>query len=244
MSKEQKIPKIIHYCWFGHGEYDEKIKNCMKTWEEVLPEYKVMRWDEDSFDLDSCTYVKQAYEKKRWAFVTDYVRFKMLREYGGIYMDTDMEILKPLDEFLDNEVFLSFKQLPKMATNTNHGLSSAVIGAVKGNHYFDPIIEQLESRSYLTEDGQEDVTPIAKYLTDMLYEHGLAADNTLQKIDGIAIYPNEYLCPTLLSMATGEFVITENTYAVHHYAGSWRTPEIMSMLIEKIKNAKDGENVI
>ena len=122
---DTKIPKIIHLCWFGYGEYDEKMKHCLKTWEEFAPDYKVMKWDEDTFDLDSCTYVRQAYDKKRWAFVTDYVRFKVLQQYGGIYMDTDMELVKPLDDLLDNETVLSFKQ--QALGMKQFGLTSGII---------------------------------------------------------------------------------------------------------------------
>ena len=100
------IPKIIHYCWFGHGEYDEKIKYCMDTWQKVCPDYEIMRWDEDSFDLGQCRYAEQAYEKKRWAFVTDYVRLKVLDQYGGIYLDTDMELLTSFDGMLNDRAFL------------------------------------------------------------------------------------------------------------------------------------------
>lgn len=237
---ENKIPKIIHFCWFGHGQYDEKMKFCMESWNEFCPEYQIMKWDEESFDLSSCLYAKQAYEKKRWAFVTDYVRFKVLEQYGGIYMDTDMQLLKSLDGFLHDDAFFSFKQLVEgMKLYT---LTSGIIGSVKGNTLFEPLIESFESRSYLNEKGEEDMTPVAAFLTDILVKHNFEQNNELQKKDGIAVYPNDYLCPTLLK--GNDVVITENTAAIHHFVGTWRTPEILQMLMDKIKNAKEGENVI
>ena len=239
---ENKIPKIIHFCWFGHGQYDEKTQYCMDTWEKICPDYKIMKWDEESFDISSCRYAMQAYEKKRWAFVTDYVRFKVLEEYGGIYMDTDMELLKPLEPFLGDEAFLSFKQLyGEMKLYT---LTSGIIGYRKGNPLFQPLIDQLESRSYLKEDGEEDIAPIAPFLTDVLVSHHFEQNNLFQRRDGIAVYPNEYLCPTLLDLEGTRIDVTEKTAAIHHFAGSWRTPEILAYLTEKIKNAKEGENVI
>lgn len=240
---DAKIPKIIHLCWFGHGEYDEKMKHCLKTWEEFAPDYKVMKWDEDTFDLDSCTYVRQAYDKKRWAFVTDYVRFKVLQQYGGIYMDTDMELVKPLDDLLDNETVLSFKQ--QALGMKQFGLTSGIIMTKANNTLFNPLIEQFEARSYINESGEEDVTPIAKFLTDLLRDRGIRQDNTLQSIDGVTVYPNEYLCPTIdLDNNTGDVEVTENTYAIHHFTGTWRTPDIMEKIMEKVRNAKEGENVV
>lgn len=240
---DTKIPKIIHLCWFGHGEYDEKMKHCLKTWEEFAPDYKVMKWDEDTFDLDSCTYVRQAYDKKRWAFVTDYVRFKVLQQYGGIYMDTDMELVKPLDDLLDNETVLSFKQ--QALGMKQFGLTSGIIMTKANNTLFNPLIEQFEARSYINESGEEDVTPIAKFLTDLLRDRGIRQDNTLQSIDGVTVYPNEYLCPTIdLDNNTGDVEVTENTYAIHHFTGTWRTPDIMEKIMEKVRNAKEGENVV
>ncbi len=240
---DQRIPKIIHFCWFGHGQMDDKMKHCFSTWEKYCPDFKIMKWDEETFDLDSCTYAKQAYERKRWAFVTDYVRFKALQQYGGFYMDTDMELLKPLDDLLDNKTVFSFKQ--KVPGMKQFGITSGIIGTVPNNELFNPLIEQFESRSYINKDGEEDITPIAKFLTDLLCEHGGRQDNSFQKLDGITVYPNDYLCPTILrSGETVEIQVTENTYAIHHFTGTWRTPEIMTKIMEKIKNAKEGENVV
>ena len=237
---ENTIPKIIHFCWFGHGQYDEKIKFCMETWDKFCPDYKIMKWDEESFDLSSCVYAQQAYEKRRWAFVTDYVRFKVLEQYGGIYLDTDMQLLKSLDEFLSDDTFLSFKQL--VGEMKLYTLTSGIIGSKKNNPVFKPLIDQFESRSFLKENGEEDITPVAAFLTDILVKHGFKQDNSLQRNDGIAVYPNEYLCPTLLKGDAVE--ITENTAAIHHFIGTWRTPEMLSYLMDKVKNAKEGENVI
>ncbi len=240
---EQKIPKIIHLCWFGHGEYDEKMKHCLESWDKYASDYKIMTWNEETFDLDSCTYVRQAYDMKRWAFVTDYVRFKVLQQYGGIYMDTDMELVKPLDDLLDNDSVLSFKQ--RALGMKQYGLTSGIIMTKANNDLFDPLIEQFESRSYINENGEEDVTPIAKFLTDLLRDRGIRQDNTLQSIDGVTVYPNEYLCPTVpLDGEEGEIELTDNTYAIHHFTGTWRTPEIMEKIMEKVRNAKEGENVI
>ena len=121
---EQKIPKVIHFCWFGHGEYPELIVKCMETWKKYLPEYEIVKWSEDNFDINSNQYVKEAYENKKWAFVTDYVRLYALYTCGGIYLDSDVEILKPIDEFLDNEAFSGFESKDTVPT--------AIMGAVKG----------------------------------------------------------------------------------------------------------------
>lgn len=232
------IPKIIHYCWFGHGEYDDKIKYCMSTWKKVCPDYEIMRWDEDSFDLGQCKYAEQAYEKKRWAFVTDYVRLKVLDQYGGIYLDTDMELLTSFDGMLNDRAFLSFKRGELV-----FGITSAVMATEKENPFFRPLIDQFESREYLGKDGEEDVTPIAKFLTEQCMASGIRLVNEKQRTDdGLVLYPNEVLCPTVEN--DGSIHITPQTCAIHHFLGSWRTPELMEYFREKLKNAKEGEIVI
>jgi hypothetical protein len=180
----------------------------------------------------------QAYEKKRWAFVTDYVRLKVLDQYGGIYLDTDMELLRPLDDMLNDKAFLSFK-----SGELVFGITSAIIGTVKNNPFFRPLIDQFESRAYIGRDGGEDVTPIAKFLTEQCMTHGIRLVNEKQTTDdGVVLYPNEMLCPTVEK--DGTILATPQTYAIHHYLGSWRTPELMEYFKNKIKNAKEGEIVI
>ncbi len=239
---ETKIPKIIHFCWFGHGEYSDKMKYCMASWEKYCPDYKIMKWDEDSFDLDSCNYIRQAYDKKRWAFVTDYVRFKVLQQYGGVYLDTDMEVIKPFNDLLNDDAVLSFKQVVE-GTNFN-GLTSAFIATKPNNPDFNPLIEQFESRSYINEEGEEDITPIAKFLTDLVKDKGIKLDDSLQSQNGITVYPHEYLCPTVISTKDSKIATTDNTHVIHHFVGTWRTPEIMEVINEKIRNAKEGETVV
>lgn len=223
MGKLQ-IPKIIHYCWFGGNKYNETIEKCINSWHKNLNDYKIIKWDESNFDLNSCLYVKKAYENKYWAFVSDYARFKILKQYGGIYLDTDIEIVKTLDDFLDNDVFLSFKNV-ETKVGKLFGITSSIVGAKKNNTFFDQLINNIQSRSFIKEDGSIDLSTIASHIEKLCTDNGIKLENKLQKTRKVTLYPNDYLCPTI--DRKGKIVKTKNLHAIHYYEGTWRTPELL-----------------
>ena len=208
------IPKIIHYCWFGRGNMPKKALNCIESWKKYLPEYEYIRWDEDSFDITSNPYVQEAYENKKYAFVTDYVRLYAMYYYGGVYMDTDVEVLKPLDAFLDNHAFSGFESSQLIPTG--------IMASEKGFHLYKEFLDYYKDRHFIKEDGTFDMTTNVIIMTNIADQHGLVHNGELQIVDGWVLYPSDYFCP--LNDATGKLEITDNTAVIHWFAKSWVSP--------------------
>ena len=179
------IPKIIHYCWFGGKEKPQGVIDCIKSWKIYLPDYVIIEWNEDNFDIESSIpYVKEAYENKRWAFVSDYVRLKALYENGGIYFDTDIEVFRSFDNLLESRGFVCFE--------SNDYLCTAVIAFEKGNNVLKEYLDTYEKRVYVKEDGSFDNTTNVHEMTNILSKLGMQKNGKSQKIDGIMIYPQYY----------------------------------------------------
>ncbi len=210
------IEKKIHYCWFGKGEMKHLMKKCLKSWKKYCPDYEIIEWNEDNFDVNSTLWTKQAYEAKKYAFVSDYVRLKVLYEQGGVYMDTDVEVTKPIDVFLENEAFSGFESIDSVPTG--------IIASEKGNAVIRRWLDYYADRAYIV-DGEICMEPNVAFMKKDLVSHGLIMDDTLQKLDGITIYPQTYFCP--LSVISIEQKITENTYTIHHFTSTWRTEKAL-----------------
>lgn len=208
------IPKIIHYCWFGRGEKPKKVLRYIELWKKILPDYQIIEWNEESFDYSRHLYAKEAYEAHKYAFVSDVARLHALYTSGGIYLDTDVELLKSFDSFLQNSAFMGFE--------TPSFVGSGIIGAEKGMDWVGQLLEDYKERHFVLEDGTPDLTTNVKYLTRFLLSRGLSADNSLQELPGIGtIYPNDYFSP--LHPLTGRLKRTPNTVAIHHYLRSWNS---------------------
>ena len=206
------IPKIIHYCWFGRGEMPKLMKKCLKSWKKFCPDWQIVRWDEDSFDINSTLWTKQAYEARKFAFVSDYVRLKALHEMGGVYLDTDVELVQPIHRFLEHTAFSGFESVDTVQTG--------IIGAEKENAVIKSWLDYYEGRAYLV-DGKPVMVPNVSHITENLKARGLMMDDTLQIIDGMAIYPQTWFCP--LSAVSIQRKITENTHVMHYFTSTWRT---------------------
>jgi len=211
---KQNIPKTIHYCWFGGGSLPPLAERCMESWREFLPGYSIKRWDETNTDISENCYAMEAHEAGKYAFVSDYVRLKVLYEEGGIYMDTDVEVLGTLDPFLHHKAFCGF-QNPTL-------MSLGVVGAVNGHGFINSLLEMYKSIRFLEDDGRTDLTPNTVRVTDYSLHRGLILNNKKQEFDSITIYPNEYFCPK--NYDEYHFNITSRTRTIHHYSGSWYTP--------------------
>lgn len=211
------IPQIIHYCWFGHNPKPKLAEKCIKSWKRYCPDYEIIEWNEDNFDISACPlYVRQAYEAKKWAFVTDYVRLQVVYEHGGIYMDTDVELKKSLDPLLDHQAYFGFED----GVYINTGLG---FGAVKGMPLLREMMDDYQDIPFVLPDGSFDTTTCPERNTEVLLRHGLRQDNTKQVIDGFAIYPKDVFCP--LDYYTGKVAKTKNTVAIHWFSASWQTKE-------------------
>ena len=206
------IPKVIHYCWFGRGELPALAKKCIKSWKKYCPDYEIICWNEDNFDLTQNRYVRQAYEAKKWAFVSDVARLKIIAEHGGIYLDTDVELLKPLDDLLDCSGFMGFDEKGIVAT----GLG---FGAEKGNKIVEEFLHDYDEIPFRLPDGSYDLTPCPDRNTAALRRLGMDTGNTHQTFLDTVFLPQEYLCP--MDYYTGKKTITKNTYSIHHYSASW-----------------------
>ena len=211
--QNKMIPKKIHYCWFGKKEKPEIVKKCIKSWKDVLNEYEIIEWNEDNFDIDSNKFVRQAYDAEKFAFVSDYVRVYALYNYGGIYLDTDVEVYKKFNnEILNNESFWGFEEKDFIATST--------IGAIKGNNLIKQFLDYYKDKNFFEDDGSIDTLTNVAIVSDMVKKFGIRLDGSYQRIEGIAtIYPQEYFSPyDYINCYSKE---TENTYTMHHYYKSW-----------------------
>lgn len=205
------IPKIIHYCWFGHGEMTPLMHKCIKSWKKYCPDYKIIEWNEENFDISSSIWTSQAYHAKKYAFVADYVRLYALMKYGGIYMDTDQELIKPLDTFLAKDMFLGF-----MDTQISAGL----IGSASDSEMLKEFFDYYQDKEFLF-NGKLDQTPNTLWMTNLLLAHGLKIKDVYQKVNGVEIYPRTYFCPTNCD-SIKNFHSSE-TVAIHHWAMTWRS---------------------
>ena len=227
------IPKIIHYCWFGGNPLPELALRCIESWKKNCPDYEIRRWDESNFDLNYNDYVREAMEAKKWAFVTDVVRLYALVNYGGIYMDTDVEVLKPLDDLLSYDAVSGFESETQIPTG---------LMACRDLHpMFREFLADYDGAHFKKEDGTYDTTTNVTRITNTCLKYGLVQNNTLQTVNGFTLLPSDYLCPK--DYRTGVLNITENTYTIHHFDGSWvgEYDKQLQNQIQKIYK-KYGEN--
>lgn len=204
------IPKTIHYCWFGKGEKNEKIKYCMNTWRKYLKGYNFKEWNEENFDINSNIYCKQAYENGKWAFVSDYVRLYALVNEGGIYLDTDVEITNNLDDFLKEKSFMGY--------HSDNSIPSALMGCEKGNSVFNMLLMYYNDKNFILQNGKMDETTNIDIITKLIVDkYEINLDNKLKKIDDLTIYPKEYF--------TQQDEKVKN-YSIHHFNASWISKEM------------------
>ncbi len=208
------IPKIIHYCWFGGNPLPESAKYCIESWKKYCPDYEIKEWNETNFDVSCCDYVREAYEAKKWAFVSDYARFQILYENGGVYFDTDVEIIRPIDKIVAKGSFMGLERYEPIYVAPGLGMAASSKCAL-----YKEILDFYKIRHFKTDNGTIDTTTVVVYVTDILKKYGLKNINAVQKVAGIYIYPVEYFCPK--DIDTMELNITTNTYTIHHFDGSW-----------------------
>lgn len=214
------IPRIIHYCWFGRKPLPPESVQCIESWKKYCPEYQIIEWNEDNFDIESCKYISDAYKEKKYAFVSDYARFYVLYKYGGVYLDTDVELIKPLDTILEKGPFLGCENTAvegkrRYQLRVAPGLA---MGGEAGHHFYKEMMDFYQNQSFYKADGSLNLITIVQYTSDKLRDYGLVDEDRIQHVCGITIYPKEYFCPI---DHVNDLVITDNTVSIHHYAGSW-----------------------
>jgi len=207
------IPKIIHYCWFGGKPKSEFILKCMESWRKYCPDYEIVEWNESNFDINSNIYVKEAYESRKWAFVSDYVRLYALATVGGFYLDTDVELVKSLDAFCDYPAFTGYE--------SQYSVPTAVMGGEKNNEWIEYLLTYYNDRHFVKENGGFDVTTNVVTITEMTKQkYPMRFDNKKYSIpEVVTFFPKDYFAPK--SPGDKHYTITENTVGIHHFDGSW-----------------------
>lgn len=222
------IPKIIHYCWFGRNPLPPLALKCIESWKKYLPDYEIKEWNEDNFDVNIIPYTREAYEAKKYAFVSDYARFWILYKYGGLYFDTDVEVVNNMDDIIKRGPFMGREAgafiMGSRTESTNFGLGvnpGLGLGVIPGLAIYEKILNKYSTLRFIV-NGKLDETTIVKYTSDILNEFPIQnITNGIDMIEQIYIYSPEYFCP--IDCHTGEIHVTEKTRTIHHYSATWKT---------------------
>lgn len=211
------IPKIIHFVWFGKSTFTSKVKKCIDSWKKYLPDYEFMLWDESNFEIDnSCQFVKDAYALNKFAFVSDYVRFYALYKFGGIYLDTDVEVIKPFDHYL-------FNQDVTLVLDDGGYISGSTIASKAGSLYIKDCLEYYHQSQFILNNGRYNIEVINSHMQNRLYKYGYSRNNMLQSInyknETCKLYPDDYF--HVRSLTTGVLNKSNNSYAIHWHTILW-----------------------
>lgn len=223
------IPKIIHYCWFGGKPLPSEAKNCIQSWKRVCPDYEIKRWDESNFDVFEHPFVREAYHAKAWAFVSDYARLKVVYDHGGIYLDTDVELLKCMDTLCENQCYIGIQQ-NEFLCNTGLGF-----GATKHNPVVHKMLSAYDALEFCDDNRLSVACP---RLNDMVVRsYGKINNNSITNLDAVVVYPPKYFDPY-----GGKNLLCEDTYSIHHYSASWTSDK--NRLKRKIAYLIGQNNII
>lgn len=200
------IPKIIHYCWLSSNPFPDKLQEYMNTWKKNLPDYEFVLWDTNRFNINSCLWTKQAFENKKYAFAADYIRLYAVYHYGGIYLDMDVEVIKSFNPLLSQNTILGME--------IENGIEAGIFGAEKHAKWLKDCLEYYKDRPFILPDGQLDMRPLPTIMYEITKKYIYRGE--------IPVLTKEYF--TAKSCKTGKITCTDNTYTIHHFAGSWLTP--------------------
>ena len=230
------IPRKIHYCWFGRGEMPQLAKDCIASWHKHMPDWEYKLWNEDNFDVGSTPYTQEAYEAKKYAFVTDYVRLYALLTEGGVYMDTDVEVLKPLDDLLHHSAFTGYE-----GTKTMYPVTGIMASEANGL-WVSEQLHAYDGSHFVKEDGTLDTTTNCQRIYKLMLSNGFVPNGgKMHQYKDLTIYPVDYFCPR---QSTGEFLLTSNTYCDHHFMGSWADKKGGIRSLTKIVGSKNMTRLI
>lgn len=233
------IPKVIHYCWFGGNPLPESAKKCIGSWRKFLPDYEIKEWNESNYDVRKIPYIHEAYEAKKYAFVSDYARFDILYHHGGIYFDTDVQVIKPMDEIIAKGAFMGREAGSWMkAYGRPNGLAVApglALGAEAGHPLYKEFLDVYKTLQFRLADGSLNTKTICWHVTEILLRYGLTDNNgAVEQIAGVWIYPADVFCP--MDHTKGNYVkIADNTVSIHLYDATWREHNTIHYKLARIK---------
>lgn len=228
------IPKIIHYCWFGKKPLPKLAKKCIASWRKFLPDYEIVEWNEENFNVNIIPYTCEAYQTRKYAFVSDYARFWILYKYGGVYFDTDVELIKPMDDIIARGPFMGCEHdIPVIKVNPGLGIC-----APAGLNVYKDILDMYATLHFVLLDGKMNLKTVVQYTTEILSKYGLKQSEDAQCIDGIWIYPQEYFCPIHVENNKKVLKITSQTCSIHHWSASWqpKSKEVLAGIKWKLMN--------
>ena len=237
------IPKVIHYCWFGRNPLPESAIKCINSWRKYFPDFEIKEWNEDNFDVNIIPYTKEAYKAKKYAFVSDYARMWILYHFGGLYFDTDVEVIKSMDDIVERGPFMGIEvdTNRKEYQQVNPGLG---LGVNPGLGLYKEILDYYAPLHFLCEDGSLNQVTIVKHTTNVLIKNGLKQINELQHVSGVWIYPRDYFNP--LDDNTGRLVITENTRSIHWYTKTWLKKQnpIITWIVRRVHRYFGNDSLV
>ena len=236
------IPKIIHYCWFGGNPLPDSAIKCIDSWKKFFPDYEIKEWNESNYDIHKIPYIHEAYEAKKYAFVSDYARFDILYHEGGIYFDTDVEVIKPFDEIIARGPFMGREAgayLRNICDTEGNGLAVAPglgLGVNPGNELYKEFLNAYKDLAFLNPDGSLNTKTIVCYTSEILVKHGLSHNNNeAEEVAGVWIYPADVLCP--MDHTNGnKITMTDRTVSIHLYDASWIDHNTMKWRLHLLKN--------
>lgn len=235
------IPKIIHYCWFGGNPLPESALKCIASWKKFFPDYEIKEWNESNFNADIIPYTKEAYESKKYAFVSDYARFWILYNYGGVYFDTDVKVIRPMDDIISKGPFMGREAgayIRNLCHTSGDGLAVAPglgLGVEAGHPLYKEFLDVYQTLQFRLADGSLNTKTICWYVTEILLKHGLTDSNdVIEQVAGIWIYPADVFCP--MDHTKGNYVkITDNTVSIHFYDATWLDHSKLRYKLARIK---------
>lgn len=228
------IPKIIHYCWFGGNPLPELAVKCIESWKKNFPDYEIKEWNESNFDINVIPYTRDAYKEKKYAFVSDYARFWILYNYGGVYFDTDVEVIKSFDKILASGPFMGIERDPMFEGDNILVAPGLGLAVEEHNEIYKKVLDKYETLSYLDKEGNRIPITVCDIVTNLLLGYGLKNVKGIQKVSGISIYPSEYFNP--INPISHRIHKTRNCHSVHWYMASWVELSLKQKIISAIRN--------
>ena len=227
------IPKVIHYCWFGRNPLPPLAIKCIDSWKKYLPDYEIKEWNEDNFDVNIIPYTAQAYQAKKYAFVSDYARFWILYKYGGIYFDTDVEVIKPINDILANGAFMGCETDGGSNTHPIRVAPGLGLAVEANNPLYKYFLEHYSKLEFIDKNGKLNMYTVVQHTTDILFKFGLINNPGIQNICGITIYPSEYFNPR--NSITKKMHITKESRTIHYGNASWKNISQLDKLKNKLR---------